>query len=177
LSKSEPDFGLLKRAQAGETEALEDLYARFGKMVFGTAFGLMTNVADAEDVLQDVFLGLPAAIGKYQGSGSFEGWLRKVTARTSLMRLRKMRRRGEVSIDRIAPITAPEENIAADDRLLLETAMTTLTEEQRQVFVLRAIEGYTHAEVGQMLGISSIASRSRFHRAVEHLVDKCRGIG
>ena len=169
-----PNLGLLKRAQAGEADALAKLYQRFGNMVFRTAYRFMRNSADADDVLQDVFLGLSTAIAKYEGRGNFEGWLKKVTVRTSLMKLRKRRLRREMSIDHAGPITALPKEMPTEDQILFEAAVATLTEEQREVFVMRAIEGYSHAEIGDMLGISSLASRSRFHRAMEQIVELCR---
>ena len=167
--------GMLRRVAAGDADALEELYHRYGGLVYRTAFGITRNPADADDVHQDVFLGLPAAIGKFGGHGSFEGWLRKVTVRTALMKLRKIRMRREVPLDKSAPVFAKEKETTVEDRLLLDEAIGTLSPEQRDVFLLRAVEGYTHREIGEMLGIKSLASRSRFHRAMERIVAFVRG--
>ncbi len=162
--------GMLKRVAAGDTNALEEMYHRYGGLVYRAAFGITRNAADADDVHQDVFLGLPAAIGKFSGHGSFEGWLRKVTVRTALMKLRKTRMRKEVPLDSSSPVFAKERQTAVEDRLLLDEALSKLSPEQRDVFLLRAVEGYSHKEIGEMLGINSLASRSRYHRAMERIV-------
>lgn len=120
------------------------------------------QVDDAEDVLQDVFLGLPEALRSYAARGSFAAWLYRVAARTALMRLRATCRRRETRLfeSRAAPSGA-----GVVERLTIEAALSSLPESLRIVFVLREIEGYSHAEIGAMLGIREGASKVRLHRA------------
>ncbi|UCG87766.1 MAG: sigma-70 family RNA polymerase sigma factor [Gemmatimonadota bacterium] len=161
--------GLLRRARASEPDALDALFQMFGKVVYSTAYRILLNPADADDVLQDVFLGLPQATGKYDARGSFEGWLRRVTVNTALMKLRSRRTRSQVSLEDCRPMglaTAPDQ---IEERLALENAIAALSEDQRIVFVLKQIEGYSHEEIGRLLSISQLASRSRYHRAIKRL--------
>jgi RNA polymerase sigma factor (sigma-70 family) len=160
---------LLRRVRAGEWDARSVVFDRFGKVVFDTAYRLTQDRDDAQDVVQEVFLGLPGALGSYEGRGSFEGWLRRVTTRRALMLLRSQRQKREVPIERSPSATGAKPPDRVEDRLALEDGISSLSEYQRIVFVLKEIEGYSHAEIAKLLSISSLASRSRYHRALKRL--------
>jgi RNA polymerase sigma-70 factor (ECF subfamily) len=160
---------LIARARAGHPEALESLYVTHGDALMRLAYYLTGSAADAEDVLHDVFLGLPEALARYEERGMFGAWLRRVTTRVALDRLRKTRRRREVPLE-----TSPEPVIAGLERDVahrseLERALSTLPAALRAVFVLKEIDGQTHAEIAATLGIRVGTSEVRFHRACEKL--------
>lgn len=92
-SNSSDDARLVARVRAGEPAALGELYSRYARPLFGLAQRLMGPEQDAEDVLHDVFLGLPVALRQYEEQGSLDAWLKRVTARVALNRLRSHRRR------------------------------------------------------------------------------------
>jgi RNA polymerase sigma-70 factor (ECF subfamily) len=123
---------------------------------------------DAEDVLHDVFLGLPEALARYQERGAFPAWLRRVTARVALTRLRVARRRREVSLDAAVGSgkAVPDDLVARGD---LERAIAKLPASLRAVFVLKEVEGLSHAEVAGTLGIRVGTSEVRLHRALKRL--------
>jgi RNA polymerase sigma-70 factor (ECF subfamily) len=174
LNGKEPTSDLLGRVQAGDGDAVAVLYERYGLMVYRTAYSLMRNTADAEDVFHDVFLGLRTAVGKYSGHGSFEGWLGRVTMRTALMALRRRRSRAEVSIESAPPLAARGETMTTEDRIQLEAAVAALTDTQREVFILRAVHGCSYDEIAQLVGVSKLACRSRYCRAMARMVEVCR---
>ena len=157
----------LNRARSGEPSAITQLYERYGDTVYRIGYRLTGSPVDAEDVLQDVFLGLPRALQNYAGRGSLEGWIKRVAARTTLMKLRQRRRKAEVALDNVLPDPAEGggSGLSPTDRMELEEAVDALPEVFRTVFVLRDVEGYTHSEIGEMLGIGKGASRVRLHRA------------
>src|SRR5437016_10390452 len=107
---------LIQRAREGRADALSELYARFGQTLMALAFRLTGSRADAEDVLHDVFVGLPEALSRYEERGSLAAWLRRITARAALMRLRRGRRRREVALagafDKAAPASATLDDLA-----------------------------------------------------------------
>jgi RNA polymerase sigma-70 factor (ECF subfamily) len=160
---------LLRRARAGEWGARDALFDRFGKVVFDTAYRLTQDSDDAQDVVQEVFLGLPRALGSYEGRGSLEGWLRRVTTRRALMLLRSRRHKREVPIERSPRVSGAQPPDQIEDRLAIEAAISSLNDRQRVVFVLKEIEGYSHSEIAKLLSISPLASRSRYHRALKRL--------
>ena len=155
----------VEEARAGSSAALGELYSQYGPALFRLAYRLTASKEDAEDVVHDVFVGLPEALQGYEERGRHDAWLRRLTARMSLMRLRSNRRRGDVRLEDDQLGTEP----VRDDRSDVERAVNTLPEPLRSVVVLKEIEGYSHAEIGAMLGISAVASRVRLMRAMSRL--------
>ena len=153
-------------ARAGDPDALASLYRAYGAALYRRAYRLTGTPQDAEDVVHDVFVGLPEALGRYEERGSFAGWLKRVTARVALMRLRTRSRRREVMLN----ATLPADQRPADvESMALETAINALPDRLRSVLVLKEVEGYSHAEVSELLGISEGTSRVRLNRAMKRL--------
>jgi RNA polymerase sigma-70 factor (ECF subfamily) len=167
---------LVEGARAGEPEAIAELYDLFGATVYRVALRLMNSAADAEDVVQDVFIGLGRSLLSFEGRGSLEGWIKRVTSRTALMRLRWQRARNEISLDvEAAAWTAAAPPSSPADRLTLERALEELPDSLREVFVLKEIEGYSHQEIGEMLGIRPGTSKIRLYRARKELQKSVEG--
>lgn len=167
LSADVDDGALAASAAAGSRDALAELYRRHRASVHRVAYRLTGSLHDAEDVLQDVFVGLPRALRRYEEEGKFESWLKRVTARTALMRLRRSRRQAP-PLDFIRPDWLDRSDMLVQ-RLELREALRAMDARLRLVFVLREVEGYSHAEIGELLGISGGASRVRLHRAWKDL--------
>jgi RNA polymerase sigma-70 factor (ECF subfamily) len=160
---------LIARARERRPEALEALYLEHGDALMRLAYHLTGSAADAEDVLHDVFLGLPEALDRYEERGTLAAWLRRVTTRVALDRLRAIRRRREVRLEPATePATRPPDAAAAG-RFDLARALRALPETLRVVFVLKEIEGQSHAEIARSLGIRVGTSEVRLHRAVRLL--------
>jgi RNA polymerase sigma-70 factor (ECF subfamily) len=160
---------LIARARAGHPEALEAIYVQHGDALMRLAYHLIGSAADAEDVLHDVFLGLPEALGRYQERGTFSAWLRRVTTRVALDRLRATRRRREVPLEGANEPTTSASDRDLADRSELERALGTLPEKLRVVFVLKEIDGQSHMEIAETLGIRVGTSEVRLHRAIRQL--------
>lgn len=174
VNETPPGVSLLERAISGAPEAIAELYERYGATVHGVAYRLTGSAADAEDVLQDVFIGLPEALRSYAGRGSLEGWIKRVAVRTALMRVRGRSRRREVPLDAAGEPPFLSRPDACVDRAAIERALDALPAPFRAVFVLREIEGYSHAEIGEMLGIRSGTSEVRLFRAKKILRELLR---
>ena len=154
-------------ARAGDTAALGALYERHARELLAIAFRLLQSVPDAEDVVHDVFVGLPEALRRYEERGAFASWLRKVTARVALARLRQRSERDPVSLEDVGEPAQRQRDV--EGMLSLEQAMKALSPSLRAVVVLREIEGFSHAEVAGLLDISVGASEVRLHRALQAL--------
>ncbi len=113
---------LIAEARAGSPDALSALYLEHGAALFRLAYRLVGGREDAEDVVHDVFVGLPEALRRYEERGSFPGWLKRVTARVALMKLRSGKRRREVSLDNAAGQGEPP---ATSERDGLQAAVDT----------------------------------------------------
>jgi RNA polymerase sigma-70 factor, ECF subfamily len=162
------DAILAQSARSGRVDALGVLYARHAEMLYRLAFRMLGDAAEAEDLVQDLFVGLPEALRRYEERGRLDAWLRTVAARMALMRLRA-RQRTESLHERTAECAAAAE--AVPTRLTLERALATLSGPLRMVFTLKVVEGYSHAEIAEMLDIRVGTSEVRLHRATRLLRD------
>jgi RNA polymerase sigma-70 factor (ECF subfamily) len=158
---------LVSRIRAGHADALGELYARAAGRLGALAHRLTGSRQDAEDVVHDVFLGLPEALAHYDEQGQFEPWLRRVTARVALTRARGRQRRREHGLS--AELPHAQATLSLDDKVALSSALDALPDSLRTVIVLKMIEGYSHAEIAELLEITPRASEQRLHRAVKAL--------
>lgn len=157
------DDDLARATARGDEHALGELYRRHATTAFRAAYRVTGSVDDADDVLQDVFVGLPHAIRRYRAAGRFASWIGTVATRTALMRLRgRAGDRGRVPLDAELPGPPTGDPI---DRIAVRDALAALPDALRIVFVLREVSGHTHEEIAALLDISPAASRVRLHRA------------
>ena len=160
-----PDASLALRLVAGDLDALDILFRRYAPELLRLARGLSDCEDDADDVVQDVFVGLRLALGKYEERGSLRHWLRGVTARTALAHRRRHVSRRELSLE--VKDHAVASNHTNHDAL--HEAIGLLPTPMRDVVVLKIIEGYSHAEIASLLGIRAGTSEVRLFRAVRML--------
>ena len=161
------DASLVTEIRAGSVDAIGALYERHGKSLLAIAYRLLQSTDDAEDVVHDVFVGLPEALRRYEEHGALAAWLRKITARVALAKIRQVTSRNQVDIADWPHLTAQERD--SEDVISLEQAMRQLSPNLRAVLVLKEIEGFSHTEVAALLDISVGASEVRLHRAVQAL--------
>lgn len=160
---------LVNQILGGSAEALGELYIAFAEDVFRAAHHVLGSTPEAEDITSDVFLGLAATLQSYDHSSTygFRRWLETITARRAAARAHSLAAAREVPLDSVrAPADGPNRPI---DRLALDHAVATLTPALRSVFLLKAVEGYSHQEISAMLGIGVGASKVRLHRARKKL--------
>lgn len=160
-------------ARQGDPAALSALYDEFGAWLYRLAYRVTGSREDAEDVVQDVFVGLPEALGRYDERGQFDAWLKRVTLRVALMRLRSSNRRREVRLEAAAGVLAHDRDAAATADV--HSAIAALPDRLRLVLVLKELEGYSHGEVAEALGITVGTSRVRLLRALKVLRRKLGG--
>jgi RNA polymerase sigma-70 factor, ECF subfamily len=157
------DEALIVGVRAGDTAALAELYHRYSLLVYGAAYRCLGSDHDAEDVLQDIFVGLPEALQRYEETGRFASWLKRVAIRAALMRIRARGRRREEPLDHVSRVTSGEPDVI--DQVTATQAIRALPDELRVVFMLKEVEGYSHAEIAALLGLTSGASAVRLFRA------------
>ncbi len=161
----EPDADLARRASRGDRDALGELYHRRAGMLTRLAARLLASRSDAEDVVQDLFVGLPEALKRYRETGRFDAWLRALVINLALKRLRSGRRR--LAWFASQPHSSPLN--AGNDAGEVRRAVEALPPGLRAVVVLKIIEGYGHAEIAELLGISRGTSEVRLLRALRKL--------
>jgi RNA polymerase sigma-70 factor (ECF subfamily) len=152
---------------AGDRDALAGLYHRYAAELALLAARLLRSRSDGEDVMHDLFVGLPEALAGYHDNGRLRGWLRRATVNLALRRMRTVRRRREADL----AVGEAEQQAApgGDDAQLVRRAVEALPDSLRTVVVLKIVEGYSHQEIGELLGISRGASEVRLSRALERL--------
>jgi RNA polymerase sigma-70 factor (ECF subfamily) len=165
------DFALAQRAAQGDVQAFEELFRLHRRLVYGLCLRMTQDVAEAEDVTQEVFVLLFRKIGGFRGEANFTTWLHRLTVNQVLMRFRKNKARREDSLedeelqphDSVRP-TSPKASQLID-RITLESAIAKLPPGYRAAFILHDIEGYEHEEVARMLGCAVGTSKSQLHKA------------
>lgn len=114
--------------------------------------------------MQDLFVGLPEALGRYEERARFEGWLRRIAVRLALIRMRAGRRRRETDL-----AAASGSVVNPADSYHIGEELGRLRPDDRTIVVLKVIEGYSHEEIAELLGIRRNAAEVRYHRALKRL--------
>ena len=162
------EAALVRRAMRGDRDALGELYSAFAPTIHAAAHRLLGERSDAEDLTHELFVRLPQILTGWDATrGSLGPWMRRVAVRMALMRLRSGRRRREVDVGAVAGLLARSEE--PHDRLTMADALERLSEEQRVVFLLKEVEGYSHTEIATLLEISVRNSEVRLFRARQAL--------
>ena len=158
---------LLKACIQGDRKAQRKLYEQLAPKMFPVCLRYMNNREMAEDVMQDGFVTLFSKLDSYSGTGSFEGWARKIFVNTALMQLRRNDVHKESdNLDDAWDIGSPDPSAIQEigHKELLEL-IAELPPGFRTVFNMYVIEGYSHKEIADELGISENTSRSQLQRA------------
>lgn len=157
---------LVTALKRGEARAQKVVYERYSGRMLAICVRYVANRADAEEVMIDGFMKIYEKIDQFREEGSFEGWMKRVMVTESLMFLRKKKAwRQEIPIDEMG---AEPDYDWAETSLESEELMrlvNQLPDGYRTVFNLYAIEGYSHAEIAEMLKISEGTSKSQLSRA------------
>lgn len=157
---------LIEGSIKGDRKMQHELYKRFAPLMFGVCLRYAGNTQEAEDILQEGFIKVFSKLGSFRGEGSFEGWVRRIFVNTAIEHYRKK--------IQIQPITEYEENTiegkylsALDD--MAEKDIIHLVQQlspgYRTVFNMYVIEGYTHKQIAEALGINEGTSKSQLSRA------------
>lgn len=169
------DTALVVRAQGGDRAAHAELYSAFAPTVFTLARRMLASRPLAEDVLQETFIDVLRKINDYRGEAELGFWIRRIAVNKCLMHLRSswVSRRLPDGDERVA--LEPTRPAALDEQIALERALDELADVARAVVWLHDVEGYTHREIGGLMGASASFSKSQLARAHERLRVLLRG--
>jgi RNA polymerase sigma factor (sigma-70 family) len=166
---------LIEGCIKGDRRMQEELYKRYAPKMYGVCLRYASNAAEAEDILQEGFVKVFKKIGSFRQEGSFEGWVRRIFVNTAIEHYRKK--------IHLQPITDYEENsiegkyISVLDTLAekdIIELVQQLSPGYRTVFNMYVIEGYSHKQIAEALGISEGTSKSQLSRAKLILQDLVR---
>ena len=157
---------LIQGCIVGERRMQEELYYRFSPKMFAVCLRYAGNADDAQDILQDGFIKIFKNLYRFRSEGSFEGWIRRIFVNTAIEHLR--RRKFLKPIAEKEENTIPYKEVTVLDSLGEKDIMNLISQLSpgyRTVFNMYVVEGYTHKEVGDILGISEGTSKSQLARA------------
>lgn len=172
-----PDAVLIQAAQRGDGDALEALILRYQPRVFRFGLKMCRNADDAGDIVQETLLALARKVGDFRGDASVSTWLFAIARNACIRRRRrsKFAPAREESLEQMPagvrdgladPATGPERTAFSHEiEQQLALAIDSLEPGQREVLVLRDVEGLSAPEVAEVLGIQVDAVKSRLHRA------------
>ncbi|HEX6628001.1 MAG TPA: RNA polymerase sigma factor [Gemmatimonadaceae bacterium] len=169
----------LKRAMAGDERAMQRLWSQHAPHIDAVVRRLCGDPELAADISQEVWMQIFRALPSYRGDSQFGTWAHRIAVNRTLNALRKIRRiaklETEIEDDSAMTEMDSDRTFVAES---IEQAMNKLSPGARAVFVLHDIEGYTHGEIGEELGITPGGSKSQLFKArarlrtlLAHLVD------
>ncbi len=167
---------LIKGCIEGDRRMQKELYDRFSPKMYAVCLRYMGNADDAQDILQEGFIKIYKNLERFRGDGSFEGWVRRIFVNTAIEQIRK--KKMDVSL------TEKEETIEYKSVSAVDTInekdllkiVSGLSPGYRSVFNMYVVEGFSHKEIGELLGISEGTSKSQLARARMILQDRIKRI-
>jgi len=165
------ELALVERCRRGDLGAFEELYRVHARRIFSLAVRMLGNTADAEDLLQEIFLSAHRKLDSFRGESALGTWLYRLATNQILDYVRsRAARTGQLTdgLDDAAVIADAFGHRLGDraiDRIDLERALAQLPDGCRAAFVLHDVQGLEHSEVADVLGIAEGTSKSQVHKA------------
>ncbi len=177
---------LVEQCKKNDRDAQRLIYKKYSPIILGICIRYVRNKSIAEDVMQDSFITIFSKILQFRGTGSFEGWMKRIAVNTSLMYLRNKKKKIQFDNFEFLIKSAEEQNIGNEKEIYVKNAksvienadfshseilhyVTKLPVGFRTVFNLYAIEGYKHKEIAKKLNINIGTSKSQLLRARKKL--------
>jgi len=176
------DRDVVARCRRGEFGAFEELYRRYGSRLYTVAYRVTGSAADAEDLVQDIFLQVHRRLDSYRGEAALGTWLHRLAVNASLDFVRSKQGRRQRVTDTVedldafpSPASGSWRADAVLDRIALDRAIAELPPSYRRAFLLHDVEGLEHHEIGEALGIAEGTSKSLVFKARMRLRSLLRG--
>ena len=157
---------MIKGCIQGNRDAQKRLYDMYSPLMYPVSLRYMKNSMEAEDVLVIAFTRIFEKINQFKGTGSLEGWIKRIVINEALMHLRKQRTMfviTDMDIEEMDCVDDKNHDYLEEEEIL--TMINELPSGYRSVFNLYAIDGFSHKEIATRLGISENTSKSQFSRA------------
>jgi RNA polymerase sigma factor (sigma-70 family) len=176
------DRSLMLAVRDGEVARLGDLFERHHERLFAFVYRMTGDRALAEDLVQEVFVRLLKYRHTYRGENSFTTWMFQIARNARVDHFRKQPRRNEISIDddpREYPsvLPGPVERYQKDEEMnLMLEALSRLSDDKREVLLLRGLHGLKFRELAEVLECSVGAAKGKAFRAIKDLKDALQGV-
>lgn len=177
-----PDRDLVRRCQGGEREAFDELFQRHQDKIYNFVYRSCGHAEDAGDITQRVFINVFRKIGEFKGDSAFSTWIYRIAFNQSVSFARGRKQR-EVPLytreDEPAAEPAEERSPSApleteETRRKVQQALDQLGEEDRNIILLKDLQGHSYDDIAEILGIPKGTVRSRLHRARMDLKTKLK---
>jgi RNA polymerase sigma-70 factor (ECF subfamily) len=166
---------VINLAREGNPQALHQLYELYSTAMFNICCRILNNTADAEDMLQEVFIEAFGKLDSFRFESTFGAWLKRITINKCINELKK--KKAPIEYNETLPNSADQsysDDLSEDMNLTVERikhAMALLPDGYRIVFSLYMMEGYDHEEIASILNISESTSKTQLMRARKKIVD------
>ena len=166
------DDELIDKCLQGDQKAQRALFDKFSRKMMSVCMRYLAEREEAEDVLQDGFVKVFSHLESFKREGSFEGWIRRTMINTSLDYLRKKKAMYiDTDISEAEFLAGEDEKVVGKMRVEeLMKLIQEMPQGYRTVFNLYAIEGYTHQEIADELGVTESTSKTQFRKARTYLM-------
>ncbi|RNC88585.1 MAG: RNA polymerase sigma factor [Allomuricauda sp.] len=170
---------LLKQCLEGKQSAQMEIYNRYYKAMYNTAFRIVKHSAEAEDVMQESFLNAFTKLHTFKGNVTFGAWLKRIVINNSIYHYKKRQKEHAVDLDEVMYRVEDNDGVALDQNGLTELkaqkvmeTMRSLKDNYRVSLTLHLVEGYDYEEISQIMDISYANCRTTISRAKESLRKK-----
>lgn len=159
----------LKRISRGNTDAIGEIYDLTKAGVYAFILSILKNPEDAEDVLQDTYIKICSSADMYTPQGKPMAWIFTIARNLCLMKLRKQSRQVDIPDFEWEKIEDGNSAFNTEDKMVLEAAMSTITEEESQIVMMHAVSGIKHREIAEVLDMPLATVLSKYNRALKKL--------
>lgn len=157
---------IIKGCISGDGKAQKRLYDQYSRIMFGLCLRYSNSYDDAKDILQDGFIKIFVKIRQYSSSGSFEGWMKRIFINTALEHYRTNKHyQNQTDVEFANDNPHHDQTIEKISQKEIMNILNKMSPGYRAVLNLFIIEGYSHAEIAEMMGISEGTSKSQLSRA------------
>jgi len=175
--------GLIAAAQQGDTTAFNRLVLHYQDLAYTVAYRIMSDPDAAADATQEAFISAYRGLPRFR-HGSFKAWLMRIVTNACYDELRRRKRRPQESLDALylkdpgpvslpnPPLESPEQHVQRQELThLLQAGIALLPDDQRAALVLSDVQGFSYAEIAEVMGVPTGTIKSRLHRARARLRD------
>ncbi|MBS1559525.1 MAG: RNA polymerase sigma factor [Bacteroidetes bacterium] len=163
---------LISRSRAGDRDAVRQLYNLYKRAMYNVGYRIVNDADDAKDVLQESFISAFNNLENYRGDAAFGSWLKRIVVNKAINMIRKRRferlpELGEVEVAEQEPVDSMAGFAFSVEKV--RKAIEQLPDGYRVVLSLYLLEGYDHAEIAGILGITESTSKSQYNRSKKKL--------
>ncbi|NLZ36359.1 MAG: sigma-70 family RNA polymerase sigma factor [Clostridiales bacterium] len=171
---------LVNKARKGDGDAFGQLMHRYNSFIYNVVIGLVKNQYDAQDITQESFFKAYRSLGSFRGDSKFSSWLYRIAVNTAKDFIRSASRRRTLPLEPESddddlppmqikddsPMSEPQEVLEAEERKnAVRKAISRLSDNHREIIIMRDIEGYSYEEIGEILNLELGTVKSRINRA------------